>query len=59
MLPLTVYRREFHKELLPQSGGEGIRTPATSSKRPNAFQVRPLITTWVLLHIFFTYLDIS
>ena len=21
MLPLTVYRREFHKELLPQSGG--------------------------------------
>ena len=30
--------------------GEGeIRTHATVA-RPNAFRVRPLITTWVLLH---------
>lgn len=31
--------------------GEGeIRTHATVA-RPNAFRVRPLITTWVLLHL--------
>jgi hypothetical protein len=31
-------------------GGEGeIRTHATVT-RPNAFRVRPLIATWVLLH---------
>lgn len=32
-------------------GGEGeIRTHATVT-RPNAFRVRPLITTWVLLQM--------
>ncbi len=37
---------------LCMDGGEGeIRTHATVA-RPNAFRVRPLITTWVLLHKF-------